>query len=501
MSRTGNTIISPDIINYNYNNYSEITLAASNVLSSYNYVYNFDQVGNRLNSTIGNSSTNYISNELNQYTQVGTQTPTYDLDGNMLVNGSWTYTWDGENRLIQALKDNVKLRFDYDYVGRRISKKVFNDSILSTHTYFVYDNSKLAEELNALNNNTKIKCYTWQPGIIGLDSPLSLTIGEDFYYYQVDANKNVTTLSDKNADILAYYNYSPFGENITANGTIASENTFCFSSEYYDKETGLLYYNYRYYSPNLGRWIKRDIIEEINNGNMYAMVGNNPIVFWDILGLFENSESNLIFYEYQMYLIEMKRRQLEQQFMDWYNNELKDMDWINKLTPCPPKLAEKYEERPITESLDYLMWYSNPNRETAIWPSTFQKHVGWQNPDEDEWAFSSRDSIFNGFYWVGPIYHPGGYYELRTKNPGDSKAGNQCVYDKCGNLILGIPGAGTADRTSPNADFDNHQTMDVKPYDWAKQLGPKFIELYYQVRPHIYRDKYGNKHINSKIVY
>jgi len=50
-------------------------------------------------------------------------------------------------------------------------------------------------------------------------------------------------------------------------------------------------------------------------------------------------------------------------------------------------------------------------------------------------------------------------------------------------------------------DFDNHQTMDVKPYGLAKQLGSKFIELYYRVRPHIYYDKYGNKHINSKIVY
>jgi len=31
-----------------------------------------------------------------------------------------------------------------------------------------------------------------------------------------------------------------------------------FSTKYTDDETGLVYYGYRYYSPELGRWINRD---------------------------------------------------------------------------------------------------------------------------------------------------------------------------------------------------------------------------------------------------
>ena len=27
--------------------------------------------------------------------------PRYDLDGNLLSDGRWTYTWDGENRLVK----------------------------------------------------------------------------------------------------------------------------------------------------------------------------------------------------------------------------------------------------------------------------------------------------------------------------------------------------------------------------------------------------------------
>ena len=53
---------------------------------------------------------------LNQYTVVNSNQPTYDDDGNMLTNGNWTYTWNGENRMIQAVSDNTKLQFVYDYM-------------------------------------------------------------------------------------------------------------------------------------------------------------------------------------------------------------------------------------------------------------------------------------------------------------------------------------------------------------------------------------------------
>ena len=63
------------------------------------------------------------------------------------------------------------------------------------------------------------------------------------------------------------------------------ENPFRFSSEYYDDETGLVYYNYRYYSPRLGRWTKRDPIEEEGGVNLYAMVENNSLNKVDAKGL------------------------------------------------------------------------------------------------------------------------------------------------------------------------------------------------------------------------
>ena len=49
-------------------------------------------------------------------------------------------------------------------------------------------------------------------------------------------------------------------------------------------ETGLVYYNYRYYSPELGRWLSRDPIEEQGGWNLYGMVNNDIANYWDNFG-------------------------------------------------------------------------------------------------------------------------------------------------------------------------------------------------------------------------
>ena len=96
---------------------------------------------------------NYTTNALNQYIASNGQELTYDFDGNMLTRDGWTQTWDSENRIIQTVKGNTKLEFSYDYMGRRIEKKVFENNILISHYRFVYDNYKLVEELDALNES------------------------------------------------------------------------------------------------------------------------------------------------------------------------------------------------------------------------------------------------------------------------------------------------------------------------------------------------------------
>jgi RHS repeat-associated protein len=50
-------------------------------------------------------------------------------------------------------------------------------------------------------------------------------------------------------------------------------------------ETGLVYYGMRYYSPELGRWLSRDPIEEGGTPNLYCALDNSPPNAWDAVGL------------------------------------------------------------------------------------------------------------------------------------------------------------------------------------------------------------------------
>ena len=136
-----------------------------------------------------------------------------------------------------------------------------------------------------MNNNAVLHRYTWSP--VGLDTPVSVydASANATYYYDTDANKNITELTDATGAVVAHYEYSPFGKVLVANGEYASINPFRFSSEYHDDESGLVYYNYRYYSPELGRWLKPDPIEEKGGWNLYAMVRNNTSNHWDKFGL------------------------------------------------------------------------------------------------------------------------------------------------------------------------------------------------------------------------
>ena len=104
-------------------------------------------------------------------------------------------------------------------------------------------------------------------------------------YVFCDANGNVTELVDTNGNVDAHYEYDPYGNVTAQSGDQADANPFRFSTKYWDEEMGFCYFGYRYYSPQLGRWINRDPMEEQGGLNLYGFVQNEPVSLVDALGL------------------------------------------------------------------------------------------------------------------------------------------------------------------------------------------------------------------------
>ena len=219
----------------------------------------------------------------------------YDNDGNTTNDGIWTYTWNGENRLIKMEKSGVtKLEFAYDYIGRRTEKKVYSWvnnawSLASTEKY-VYNGWNVIAVYDG--NNALQKSYLWGidlsgslQGAGGVGGLLAENDNSTSYYPCYDGNGNVRAYVDNTGTSVADYEYGPFGQITPKSGSKADDFMFRFSTKYLDKETGLYYYGYRYYSPDLGRWISRDPMEEEGGKNLYLIVFNQPINGYDVLGL------------------------------------------------------------------------------------------------------------------------------------------------------------------------------------------------------------------------
>src|SRR5208337_3948577 len=84
------------------------------------------------------ASVAYTANNLDQYTAVGSATPTYDGNGNLAYDGGFTYCYDAESRLTSILSagtcaspTTTVAAYAYDGQGRRKSKTVG-----SATTYF-----------------------------------------------------------------------------------------------------------------------------------------------------------------------------------------------------------------------------------------------------------------------------------------------------------------------------------------------------------------------------
>jgi RHS repeat-associated protein len=288
---------------FGYNARSEVVAA---LMGTNEYGYAFDPIGNRLASTNSGESFSYTANELNQYLQVvdgGTFNLGHDGDGNITNDGRRAFMWDGENRLlaVEPLAPTGgarRIRCAYDHMSRRVEKAVDvwdgSDWVANATNRFIWDSWLLVGEYGQQATGVVTNWNVWGldlsgslQGAGGIGGLICRTAGDGVVqHYFMDANGNVSDVTDASGtNILARYLPGPFGEPRLVSGTLDS-NPWQFSTKYWDSETGLGYWGYRYYDPITGRWINRDPIAERGGVNLYVICRNAPMLASDVLGLF-----------------------------------------------------------------------------------------------------------------------------------------------------------------------------------------------------------------------
>ncbi len=285
---------------FGYNDRSEVTSAAitGGLQFAATATYGYDDIGNLSQSAVNAATNTYSANSLNQYTEVQELSASsaslreifHDIDGNMLSDGIFSYAYDDAGRLASVSSNGVQLLANfYDAKSRRVRKVAS-----SATTTFFYDDWNLVEERVAYTNGAASTIrYYWGKdlsgslqGAGGVCGLLYLTVDGSIYIPSYDNIGNVTRYLDANGNTVAQYTYDAFGKLIFKTGPLADLFRLRFSTKYFDLETGLYYYGYRFYHPVLMRWLNRDPFEEEGGLNLYAQCSNNLMSQFDAVGLF-----------------------------------------------------------------------------------------------------------------------------------------------------------------------------------------------------------------------
>jgi RHS repeat-associated protein len=212
-----------------------------------------------------------------------------------------------------------RLRFTYNSQARRVRKLVetfvANEWILTQDRRFLYNGWNLIAEFEMKPNATALTLHaSYARGLdlsgraqgaggvgallfVRSQNTASATATAITTAPTHDGYSNITAYGNlTNGQVIQHFEYDAFGNELSLDSQLSSSTStapsFRFSTKYTDPETNLLYYGYRYYAPELGRWMERDLIEEMGGLNLYGMVNNTVPNSTDYLGKFNLFESD-----------------------------------------------------------------------------------------------------------------------------------------------------------------------------------------------------------------
>ena len=297
------------------------------VTPDFSETFAFDPAGNRLDLS-GNkqdhtgqtnnqekTSLNKVwGNLLKEYAGVHYD---YDQRGNLIRktrNGETTdYHWNGYNQLVKIENRNGSTEYRYDPLGRRTAK-IRNGE---TTVYHWQEDTLAIESTNGQNTHYLFEPGTFEPlaqfqttspiGIEREDKPAEpysydpetdplLKIPPEpqeqseaqpeLVYYQLDHLGTPIAAHNAKGEAVWTAEYEAWGRirNETVSDDPKVNIPFRFQGQYYDEESGLHYNRFRYYDPEIGRFVSQDPIGFAGSDNFYEYAPN-PIVWVDPWGL------------------------------------------------------------------------------------------------------------------------------------------------------------------------------------------------------------------------
>ena len=226
----------------------------------------------------------------------------YDADGNLTerylgtgrwLDGKkdrWRYRWNADGSLAKVVQpDKREVEFTYDALGRRLSK-----SFGTTVTRWVWNGNVPLHQWKQHREYSVVE-DRWNTDTERRDMTVWLFDEESFVpVAMIKEGRSYSILTDQLGTPTEAYDTEGnevWSRVLDMDGNVIEETgnkgmvPFLFQGQYYDRETGLAYNRFRYYSPKMGMYVSQDPIG-LAGGilNLYGYV-DDTLSFIDILGL------------------------------------------------------------------------------------------------------------------------------------------------------------------------------------------------------------------------
>jgi RHS repeat-associated protein len=233
--------------------------------------FDFDDSGNLLSLTVGNTTTGFTVNNLNQRITPGVNV--YDPKGQTTNKDGRTFEWDDDGRMTAIVMGTHRSEFAYDGYGRRIKIAELDNGALVSKKLYWWLGGEIVCERDGIDPAFPITKRYFGQGVV---------VGAERLFYTFDQLGSVRELVDSTGVVRADYRYSTYGERTKVGGDLDSD--WGYAGLFHHGPSGLDLATYRTYDSKMGRWLSRDPLGEGVDYNLYRYCGNNPISCIDPTG-------------------------------------------------------------------------------------------------------------------------------------------------------------------------------------------------------------------------
>ena len=205
--------------------------------------------------TTYSSSYAYAGSQPHAPTHIGSQTYTYDRNGNQ---SGWTddksgqrrtIVWDEDNRIQSIFDNGHQSTYKYDDAGQRVIKRGPQGETAYVNQFFTIRNGTVGTKHVFLGTARVASKLMKQD---------STTYEKDIYYFHTNQLSSTSEVTDATGKPYEHLEYFPSGETWIEEKSNTQRTPYQFSGKELDEDTGLYYYGARYYDPRTNVWQSAD---------------------------------------------------------------------------------------------------------------------------------------------------------------------------------------------------------------------------------------------------